>query len=64
MILRDLLSPTGPKVYPSLNHGIVEDVEGFMYGCVQLRPHGLDHPTAPGISGMGCGIASVAVHKV
>ena len=66
LILRDLLSPTGPKVYPSLNHGIVEDVEGFMYGSVQLlsQPREVDHPITLGIGGIGRDIVSERVHTV
>ena len=34
------------------------------YGTVLLPPHGLDHPIALGIGGMGSTMASAGVHKV
>ena len=38
------------------------NVEGFTYGSVWLRAHGLDHPDKLGIGGIGCAIESEGVH--
>jgi hypothetical protein len=49
-----------------LNEGIAEDAEGFGYGCIRLRPHGLDHPSPLGIGGMrreGVGIGCRVINE-